>query len=129
MAYEALNNTTIVAALRDLFADGTDLVRKELRLAKAELTQKVSAGLEGAVWIAVAAVAVIIAGLLLIQAAVFGIAALGLALHWSCLIVAAVLCAIAAGSFFYGRSKMRGSLLPDRTLAQVGKDLRVVGSN
>jgi ABC-type multidrug transport system permease subunit len=129
MAHEALTNTTIVAALRDLFADGKDLVRKELRLAKAELTQKLSAGLGGAIWIAVAAVLMVIAGLLLIQAAVFGIAALGIALHWSCLIVAAVLCAVAAGSFFYGRTKMRGSLLPDRTMAQLGKDMRVVGSN
>ena len=78
---------------------------------------------------AVAAVAVVIAGFLVMQAIVFGIASFGVALHWSCLIVAAALGVVAAASAAYGRAKSRISLVPTRTLDQIDKDITAMRSN
>lgn len=129
MAREALTSSNLAGVLKDLLADVSDLVAKEFRLARAEIGEKVSAGMQAGLWMAIAAIAAVVASFLLVQAIVFGIASLGIALHWACLIVAAALVAIAAASFFYGRAKSRVSLLPDRTLNQIEKDIRVVRSN
>jgi hypothetical protein len=63
---------------------------------------------------------------ILIEAAIFGIASLGVALHWSCLIVAAVLATAAGGSFLYGRSTMPDTLVPTRSVQEVSEDIRTV---
>jgi putative superfamily III holin-X len=54
---------------------------------------------------------------------VFGIASFGLALHWSCLIVAAVLGAGAAAAFFRGRANAQEELTPTRTINQIKQDI------
>ena len=94
MAYDTLRNTGLVRALSDVLADLSDLVQKEIRLAKAEVTEKISAKLQASVWMVAAAVEGLIAALLVIQGIVFAIASFGLALHWSCLLVAAALRAV-----------------------------------
>lgn len=129
MAHERAEAASVVAALKDLFADGADLVRKELQLARAEIAEALSAKIEAGIWMSIAAVLGAIAGLLVIQALVFGIASFGIAIHWACLIVAAILVAVAAGCFAFGRTKMRGSLVPERTLAQIDKDLQALRSD
>jgi hypothetical protein len=129
MTHEAFPNTPLATTLKELFSDVSDLVRKEIRLARAEIGEKISTALEAGIWMAIAAVLVMIAGLLVIQALVFGIASLGIGVHWACLIVAAFLTAIAGGSFFYGRSKTQLSIRPSRTIAQIEKDMRMVGSD
>jgi hypothetical protein len=63
---------------------------------------------------------------ILIQAAIFAIASLGLALHWSCLIVASVIGGCAATAFLYGRSTMPNTLVPTRSVSQVNEDVRTV---
>jgi hypothetical protein len=65
-----------------------------------------------------------VAALLLVEAAVFAIASFGIALHWSCLIVAALFAAAAAGAFFQGRSQAQDELLPTRTARQISQDIR-----
>jgi hypothetical protein len=42
MAYERLRNSGLTQALGDLFADLGDLVQKEIQLAKAEITEKIT---------------------------------------------------------------------------------------
>lgn len=123
MAHEAIKDSTLIKALGDLFTDLSDLVRKEIRLARAEMTEAVSSGVQAGAWMAAAGLLALIVALLLVQAAVFAIASLGLALHWACLIVAAVLAAAAAGAFFYGRSLARGRLTPRKTLKQINRDI------
>ena len=123
MAYETLRNTGLVQALGDVLADLSDLVQKEIRLAKAEVTEKISSKLQASVWMVAAAVVGLIAALLVIQGIVFAIASFGLALHWSCLLVAAALAVIGAAAFFYGRSLAKEELLPERTVNQVTKDI------
>jgi uncharacterized membrane protein YdjX (TVP38/TMEM64 family) len=66
----------------------------------------------------VAGVLGMVAALLLVEAAVFGIAS------WSCLLVAAVLAAGAAAAFFQGRAAAQDELLPKRTAKQISQDIK-----
>jgi ABC-type multidrug transport system permease subunit len=126
MAYETLKDSPFVDMVSSLFRDLSDLFRKEIRLARAELTEKLMSRLQGVIWMAVAGVLGFVAFLLLLGAIVFGIASLGVPLHWSFLIVAVVVGAGAAGAFFYGRSAARESLMPEKTLRQVNEDVSAV---
>jgi hypothetical protein len=123
MAHD-LRNTGLVQALTDLFADLADLLQKELQLAKTEITEKIASRLRAGVWMVVAGAFGMVAFLLLVEAAVFAIASLGIALHWSCLIVAGVLAVSAAAAFFQGRSAAQDELLPTRTARQISQDIR-----
>ena len=124
MAHD-LRNSGLVQALTDLLADLADLLRKELQLAKTEITEKIVSRLHLSVWMVVAGVLGLVAALLLVEGAVFAIASFfGIALHWSCLIVAAVLGAGAAAAFFQGRSAAQDELLPTRTARQISQDIR-----
>jgi hypothetical protein len=123
MAHD-LRNSGLIQALSDLLADLADLLRKELQLAKSEITEKIVSRLLASVWMIVAGVLGMVAALLLVEAAVFGIASFGIALHWSCLIVAAALAAGGAAAFFQGRAAAAGELLPSRTAKQISQDIQ-----
>ena len=124
MAHERLRNSGLAQALTDLLADLADLLRKELQLAKTEITEKIVSRLRASVWMVVAGVLGMVAALLLVEAAVFAIASFGIALHWSCLLVAAVLAAAAAAAFFQGRAAAQDQLLPTRTAKQISQDIK-----
>jgi hypothetical protein len=124
MAHERLRNSGLAQALTDLLADFADLLRKELQLAKTEITEKIVSRLRASVWMVVAGVLGMVAALLLVEAAVFGIASFGIALHWSCLLVAAVLAAAAAAAFFQGRAAAQDELVPTRTAKQISQDIK-----
>jgi hypothetical protein len=124
MVHERLRNSGLVQALTDLLADFADLLRKELQLAKTEITEKIVSRLRASVWMIVASVLGMVAALLLVEAAVFGIASFGIALHWSCLLVAAVLAAAAAAAFFQGRAAAQDELVPTRTAKQISQDIK-----
>jgi Putative Actinobacterial Holin-X, holin superfamily III len=83
MAYERLRNCGLTQALTELLADLGDLVQKEIQLAKAEVTEKITSRLRASVWMVAAAFMGLIAFLLVVEAAVFGLASLGLELHWA----------------------------------------------
>jgi Putative Actinobacterial Holin-X, holin superfamily III len=123
MAHD-LGNFGLVQALTDLVADLADLLQKELQLAKTEITEKIVSGLRASVWMVVAGSLGLVAVLLLVEAAVFAIASFGIALHWSCLIVAAVFASGAAAAFFQGRLAAQDELLPTRTTRQISQDIR-----
>ena len=118
-------NPSMSEAFSRVVSDLADLIQKEMRLAKAEIANKITLGVRAGVWMLVAAALGSIALLLVIEACVFGLsAATGLALHWSSLIVAAVLGAIAAASFAKGKADTP-SLAPDRAVHQVKRDIAV----
>jgi len=123
MAHDTLRNSGLVRALTDLLADLSDLVQKEIRLARAEVTEKISARLQASGWMVAAGLLGLIAALLIVEAVVFAIASYGLALHWACLLVAAVLAAAGAAVFYHGRSLADEELLPTRTVRQVTRDI------
>jgi protein-S-isoprenylcysteine O-methyltransferase Ste14 len=124
MAFETIQNSTAARMIADLLGDLSDLVQKEIRLARAEVMDKISRRLEASIWFAVAGLLAFVVLLLVVEAIVFGLASLGLPLHWSCLVVAVVLAAIAGAAFYYGRASSRESLVPTRSVRQINEDLR-----
>src|SRR5882757_10065692 len=104
MGHDALRNSSAAGAFSDVLADLSDLVHKEIRLAKAEISEKISSRLQASAWMAAGGLVGFVALLLVVQAAVFAIASFGLALHWACLLVAGLVAAGAAAAFFHGRS-------------------------
>ena len=125
MAHEQLRSSTIVRALADVVGDLTDLLQKEVQLARAELSANLSAKLQGGLWIAVAAALLWLALLLCLQALVFGLASYGVALHWSFLIVAGGTAILAALALFIGRVGAARSLVPERTIYQFQQDVKL----
>jgi putative superfamily III holin-X len=126
MAYERLRNTTLPQVLSEVVADAADLFQRELRLAKAEISEKVTTKLTAGIWTTAAGALALMAVFIVLQAVIFAIASTGLAMHWSCLIVAAGLAAIAAATFFKGRADAKGDLTPERTIHQVKRDISTV---
>lgn len=124
MAEQYSTTTSLPNAFSRVITDLADLLQKEMRLARAELSEKLSTSIRAGLWIVVAAILAMVATLLVVQACVFGLsAATGLALHWSSLLVAAVL-ALAAGAIFAkGRSEVPDQIAPDRTITQVKQDI------
>lgn len=120
-----LKNQALPRALSDVVADLADLFQKELRLAKAELSEKLSIKAWAGVWMAAAAFFALLAVILIVQAAVFAVATFGFAMHWSCLIVATVLAAVGAAAFAKGRADAAEDLTPNRTIHQVKQDIAI----
>ena len=113
-------------AFSKVVTDLADLMQKEMQLARAELSEKLSISIRAGVWMSAAAVLAIASGFLIVQASVLGLsAATGIALHWSCLIVAAVLAAAAGAGFSKGRADVPEQLTPDRAINQVKQDISV----
>ena len=120
-----LKNQALPRALSDVVADLADLFQKELQLAKAELSEKLSIKAWAGVWMAAAAFFALFAVILVVQAAVFAVATFGFAMHWSCLIVATVLAAVGAAAFAKGRADAAEDLTPNRTIHQVKQDIAI----
>jgi uncharacterized membrane protein YgcG len=124
MALDRLQHSGLAQAFTDLLADLGDLLQKEVQLAKAEVTEKITSRLKASIWMVGAGLLALIASLLVVEAAVFAIASFGLALHWACLVVAGVLAAGALAAFYYGRSVADDDLLPERSVRQISQDIR-----
>jgi uncharacterized membrane protein YqjE len=123
MAYERLKNATLPHAFSEVVADIADLFQNELRLAKAEISEKITTKLTAGIWMSAAGVLALMALFILLQALIFAIASAGIAMHWSCLIVAVGLSVIAAAAFFKGRADAQDDLTPDRTIHQIKRDI------
>jgi hypothetical protein len=117
-------DASLIGAASDLLTAFSDLVRKELRLARAEISQKLSQGLRSVVWIVAAAILGLLAVALVAEAAVFALTSAGLALYWSCLIVAAILAVLAAIAFYAGQVGISGDLSPARTVRQFNEAVK-----
>ena len=118
--------STLPNAFSKVVTDLADLMQKEMQLARAELSEKLSISIRAGVWMSAAAVLAVASGFLIVQASVLGLsAATGIALHWSCLIVAAVLAAAAGAGFSKGRADVPEQLTPDRAINQVKQDIAV----
>jgi len=123
MAHEPLRDSGLVRAATDLFADLSDLIQKEIRLARAEIVHKLSVNVRGGIFMAVTGVIGFLAVIFLLEGIAFAIVAAGLAAYWACFIVAAGLLVVAAGAFMTGRSQAEAELAP-RTTRQLGATLR-----
>jgi uncharacterized membrane protein YqjE len=124
MAHENLANSTLVKSLGELLGSLSDLVQKEIRLAKAEVSEKIASKVQSSVWMMVAGFFGFLVAILLVEAAVFAIASFGIHIYWACLLVAAVLAAAGAACFYHGRSLAEEDLTPRRALAQISQDIK-----
>jgi uncharacterized membrane protein (GlpM family) len=125
MTPEALGKTRLARSLSDALADTSDLLSKQIQLAKSEVMANIGRGVRASMWTIAAAFLFLLTAILLIEAAVFGIASAGIAVHWACLMVAAVLAAIGLGLIVYSRQLMRNALVPERSVRQFNKDISV----
>jgi hypothetical protein len=121
---ERLEHSDLIQALGALLGDLSDLLQKEIRLAKAEVTERLTSKLHAGVWMGVAALFGLLTAILLIEASVFAIASYGIPIYWACLLVAVVLGAAGLASFYHGRSLAEQELTPKRALRQIAQDIK-----
>lgn len=126
MALERVKDGALPRAVSDVVSDLADLFQKEMRLARAELSEKIANKLHAGVWMSAAGLLGIVSGLLALQAAVFAIASYGFPMHWSCLIVAGVVAAIALMAYIKGRADAQEELAPNRAINQMKRDISTV---
>src|SRR5579872_5494817 len=107
-----LRNSAIGRTLSEFLGDLTDLIQKEIRLIRAEVSEKVGARLQAVVWMAAAGVIALVAALFLLAGIVFALIAWGLSPYLSCFAVAAALAILAFALFSYGRALIAEDLLP-----------------
>ena len=112
--------------LSDVTAQLQALVRKEIELGRAEISQEVNKAVKGAAAFAVAAVVGLLAAVALVFAAAWGLSELvpeGVAF----LIVGVLLLAVAGGLFAAGRKKVAEvNPVPQRTVETVKEDVETV---
>lgn len=123
MDYDRLKETALSRAAAEVLADAADLIRREVRLARAELSTKLAVKVQGGIWIGLAGVFALVALFQLTQAIAFAIASTGLALHWACLIVAGGLLVIAGVATLIGRARLGADPTPHRTLRNLQNDV------
>jgi drug/metabolite transporter (DMT)-like permease len=115
--------------LGDLMADVTELVSKEIQLAKAELSEKVSQATAGVTSLAVGGLVAFAGLLVLLDAAVYGVAALlGDAPLWAAaLIVGVVVLGIGMVLLLKGRSNLSAeNLAPKRTVEAMRQNAETI---
>ena len=110
----------------ELSRDITTLFRKEIELARAETSEKITQAMVAIGAIAGGAILAIGALILLLQALVIAIAELGVPPALAALIVGAVVAAIAYGLIHKGTNDLKaGSLAPTRTIDSLRRDAQV----
>ena len=123
MARERLRQPSLPEVLAEVLGDFADLFRKELRLARAELSSNISAKLRGGVWLGLAGVFGLLALGLLLGALVAWITTFDVSLHIAFLVVAAGVALLAAFAYFAGRNEIQAELTPSRTISQLKQDI------
>ena len=112
--------------LGDLSGNITTLFRKEIQLARAETSEKISQVGYAIGSIAGGAILALAALIVLLQALVIGITEAGVPAGWAALIVGVVVAAIAYGLIHKGTSDLKaGNLAPTRTMDSIKRDAHV----
>ena len=125
MARERLRRPTLPETFSDVLSDLANLFRKELRLARAELSSNVSAKLRASVWLTLAGLFGFLALALILGALVVWITTFDVSLHFAFLIVAAGVGILAVLAYFAGRTEAKAELAPSRTISQVKQDIEI----
>ena len=124
MAADRLRDSMLPNALSNVLSDIADLFQKELQLAKAELSSRLATKLRGGVWMLVAAALLLLAGAVFSQALVIWITTFDIAPHTACLIVGAMLLALASIAYLAGRGDVSEDLTPTRSIHHIKEDIR-----
>lgn len=117
---------TFGTLLGRLVRETSELLRKELRLARAEMSEKVSQAVSGSTSLAAGAALLFCALLALLAAAVLGLDEV-MSLWLAALVVAVVVLLVGALILFAGLRKLRETrLAPQRTIESVRENMDVV---
>lgn len=116
--------------LTDLFANLVDqlstLFRQEVRLARAEVGEKVNEAAGSIAYLAIGGVLLLAALIVLLEAIVAFVAMLGIPLPWARLIVAVVVAVIGYALVRAGLNSLKlSNLTPNRTAEQLSRDAAV----
>jgi membrane protein implicated in regulation of membrane protease activity len=103
--------------------DVADLVQKEMRLARAEIGEKLSYKLRAGAWMLIAAGLGLIALFTLVEGVALWISTFGISLYASHWIIGAALAVLSGLAYFAGRADAQESLAPERTIHQVNRDM------
>ncbi len=115
------------AALVSAFvSDVADLMQKEIALATGEIQHNVSRKIRGSVWLAVAGLVFLAAGLTLVAGVALFITTYGFALYEAAFIVAAALVVLGVIVMVVGQARLAGEVLPARSMESVRQDIRIV---
>jgi hypothetical protein len=124
MVHDTLRNSSLTRTLGELLGDFADLMQKEFRLARAEVTVRITAHLQGIVWMLAAGFLGLAAALLIIESIVLALVSWGVPPYLSCLLVAAVLAGVGAILFYHARSLLAEDLIPTRAVRQINQDIK-----
>ena len=125
MTHESFGRVSAASLIAETFNDLSDLLRKEMRLASAEMSSAVTTSLR-------ASVMMVLGGALLLMALLFAlgglaliIAGLGFTLHEASFMVAGGLLLVGLMLFLPARAQMRADrLAPARTVGQLREAIR-----
>jgi hypothetical protein len=125
MTHESFGRVSAASLIAETFNDLSDLLRKEMRLASAEMSSAVTTSLR-------ASVMMVVGGALLLMALLFAmgglaliIAGLGFTLHEAAFMVAGGLVLVGLMLFLPARAQMRADrLAPARTVGQFREAIR-----
>lgn len=119
----AAGNRSIPEILQDVLTNFQDIVRAEMRLAKAELTEELGAARSGGILVGVGAVAAIFSALFLLLACVY---ALGRVMpNWAAaLVVAAAIGLAAAVTLSLGLKRFKTIQAAPKTAASIQENVR-----
>lgn len=120
-------NRSIADLIGDLGGNVSTLMRKEIQLARAETSEKVSQAMVAVGAILGGAVLAIAALIVLLQALIIGLTNAGIPAGWSALIVGAVVAGIAYALVQKGTNDLKaGNLVPGRTVDSLKQDAQTL---
>ena len=112
--------------IADLLSQVTRLFRKEIELARTEVSTNVSSAISGLVMIIAGAVLLIPALVILLQSGVSALISEGFEPHWAALIVGGATLLVGLILAMIGVSKLKADkLVPRRTIEQLQRDAAV----
>jgi Putative Actinobacterial Holin-X, holin superfamily III len=121
------DDRTLKELLADLTHSVTTLFRKEIELARAEISEKLSQAGVAAGAVAAGAILALAALIVLLQALVIALSELGVAPALSALIVGGVVALIAFALIYKGVNDLKASnLAPTRTVEALRRDAHMV---
>ena len=125
MTHESFGRVSAASLIAETFNDVSDLLRKEMRLASAEMSNAVTTSLRASVMMAVGGALMFMALLFAMGGLALIIAGLGFTLHEASFMVAGGLLLVGLMLFLPARAQMRADrLAPARTIGQLREAIR-----
>jgi len=126
MTHESFGRVSAASLIADTFNDLSDLLRKEMRLASAEMSSAVTTSIRASVMMLVGGALMFMALLFALGGLALVIAGFGFTLHEAAFMVAGGLVVIGLILFLPARAQMRAErLAPARTVGQLREAIRI----